>query len=84
MSETNTGGPAFPVSAGHEVYSSGMTLRDWFAGQALAGMVEIAGRAPMEASDAGAHKNLANAARLAYAFADAMIAQSQKQEPHDA
>jgi hypothetical protein len=34
-----TGGPAFPNSNGHDNpnYPSGMTLRDWFAGQALAG-----------------------------------------------
>lgn len=29
--------PAFPVTAGHEVYATGMTMRDWFAGQALTG-----------------------------------------------
>ena len=35
MSTINDGGPAFPRHAydGHD----GMTLRDWFAGQALAG-----------------------------------------------
>lgn len=33
--EINTGGPAYPITAGHEVYSGGMTLRDWFAGQCL-------------------------------------------------
>ena len=41
----DTGGPAFP-SEQHETldgtwnqtFGSGMTLRDWFAGQALAGM----------------------------------------------
>lgn len=29
--------PAFPVESHNQVYS-GMTLRDWFAGQALKGM----------------------------------------------
>jgi len=33
------GGSAFPVAAGKQLYSDGMTLRDYFAGQALAGMV---------------------------------------------
>ena len=38
MSDTiNDGGPAFPDS-GQADYTGGMTLRDWFAGQALAGM----------------------------------------------
>jgi hypothetical protein len=30
--------PAFPVTAGQQVYATGMTLRDWFAGQAMAGV----------------------------------------------
>ena len=33
--QTNDGGPAFPVP--HPRQDRGMTLRDWFAGQALAG-----------------------------------------------
>ena len=32
------GGPAFPVKLGRDVDFRGMSLRDWFAGQALAGM----------------------------------------------
>lgn len=39
MSERDNGGPAFPVVAELNVRSEGMTLRDWFAGQALAGML---------------------------------------------
>ena len=37
MTTINNGGPAFPRHAydGHD----GMTLRDWFAGQALAGLL---------------------------------------------
>jgi len=90
MSKINDGGPAFPHhfedAGGHPRFlqSTGMTLRDWFAGQALAGMMDYACKAPMISDNQdGANKNLANSARLAYAFADAMIAQSQKQEPHD-
>ena len=46
MSEQDNGGPAFPMSAhpdhGYgpgESVKEGMTLRDWFAGQALAGIL---------------------------------------------
>lgn len=38
---TNDGGPAFPVSwdmDGDRVAMPGMSLRDWFAGQVLAGL----------------------------------------------
>jgi len=45
VSATNDGGPAFPMAAStgdprDGVYrQNGMTLRDWFAGQALAGLL---------------------------------------------
>ena len=41
MSERNDGGAAFPTEPRGPAYGKhhdGMTLRDWFAGQALAGM----------------------------------------------
>jgi hypothetical protein len=42
MADQENGGPAFPVVETHPVYGSridfGMTLRDYFAGQALAGL----------------------------------------------
>jgi hypothetical protein len=37
-----TGGPAFPATfddCSNDVYIHGMSLRDWFAGQALAGLI---------------------------------------------
>jgi hypothetical protein len=69
------GGPAFPhtnegtyetLPDGTQKFvctdgGNGMTLRDWFAGQALAGF-------PL--SD---YENLCNAARSAYETADAML-----------
>ena len=61
--------PAFPVTAGQQVYTHGMTLRDWFAGQALAGMCGH----PMALARTGA-KDLSEDARLAYRIADAMLA----------
>ena len=63
MTDTNNP-PAFPrdyVSGGHD----GMTLRDYFAGQALTGL--LAGRASNTFPDR------THMAVLSYAFADAML-----------
>jgi hypothetical protein len=60
------GGPAFPCKDAGIVFS-GMTLRDWFAGQALAGFL---------ASYSGENVTLprtADAAERAYDYADAML-----------
>lgn len=35
----NDWGPAFPVTTGNDVYAQGMSKRDWYAGQALAGLM---------------------------------------------
>ncbi len=68
----NDGGPAFPVSMpalfGRD--AEGMSLRDWFAGQALAGLLSNP-RADQEW--AGKH-----AAVSAYNVADAMLAARAK------
>lgn len=63
------GGPAFPVPASHENYApTGMSLRDWFAGQALAGLFAD-GRegTPLEY------------AQDAYTWADAMLKARESQ-----
>ena len=72
MSNTNTGGPAFPrnvLDHGHgvkTVHESGMTLRDYFAAKAMQGMCATLGEVSGEpfwnvlASDA-------------YKMADAML-----------
>ena len=71
MSEKNDGGPAFPLQAlaspGSEA-TWGMSLRDWFAGQALMGWAAGRNR-PME------HEACepASIARSCYAYADAML-----------
>ena len=57
------GGPAFPCGADLQ---PGMTLRDWFAGQALSQMPDTAAAVGREV------------ATLAYAIADAMIAERAK------
>ena len=70
MNTKDTGGPAFPetpLSGGHP----GMTLRDWFAGQALAGIVSRPGVCLSEESS--------GAAVMAYQIADMMISERNKQ-----
>lgn len=77
MGERDDGGPAFPLSATDVLPMDwmgwrGMTLLDWFAGQALAGIVQDwpSGR-----------DNIRNAADRAYLFADAMLAARKPKEP---
>jgi hypothetical protein len=63
MSNTNTGGPAFPgVDEQGEPYN-GMTLRDYFAAKAIQGFVAAIG---MEIDFSAASTD-------AYAIADAML-----------
>lgn len=75
MSEIKDGGPAFPRPASTDEHSlpcnvyqdqMGMSLRDYFAGQALAGLC---------AKNGGRWDN----AESAYMCADAMIAQRDKE-----
>lgn len=74
MNRIKDGGPAFPREPlGQDCgapygQQDGMSLRDWFAGQALAGGLLINGRAT------DALRSPADLARSAYIVADAMIA----------
>ena len=61
--ERNDGGTAFPAMTPGGYCTPGMTLRDWFAGQALAGFFTTDNHMPDE-----------TIARQCYGAADAMIA----------
>ena len=67
--------PAFPLSyiteAGMVYAHDGMALRDWFAGQALAGLVE---RTPIE------KLNALLLSKNAYKIADAMLKEREGNE----
>lgn len=75
MTDTpDDGGPAFPISDASGPVQPGMSLRDWFAGQALVGM--NASPALLEAvtsAGAGSGAHYERLARHAYMQADVMI-----------
>lgn len=62
MTCIHDGGPAFPPFHDPQSHASGMTLRDWFAGQALVGLLA-------HPSD----ENPADMPYAAYKLADAML-----------
>lgn len=60
------GGPAFPIETTATPYAPGMSLRDWFAGQALANMYTDNDQDPDKVAE------------WAYQVADAMLAARDK------
>jgi hypothetical protein len=82
MAERKDGGPAFPRRGNdHEEGAKGMTLRDYFAGQAMQATLgsdtavsEIMA-ADMDADRSGLAKAVA---AIAYLFADAMLAERSR------
>lgn len=75
----NDGGPAFPAP---HITTQGMTLRDWFAGQALSGIRELQGN---YVSDSDQERRTAErraewAAEAAYRYADAMLKERESHE----
>ena len=78
MSGRNDGRPAFPSHPEHGPSTYGMSLRDYFAGQALAGdfsaQNESAGCIPTNFDD----KLISDRVILFYRFADAMLAEREK------
>lgn len=67
---------AWPVSRAYD-RQHGMTMRDYFAGQALPQAIEI-GRSGSK-PDADLEKLTAAIAGIAYDFADAMLAERERQ-----
>jgi hypothetical protein len=78
--ETKDGGPAFPpsiaIDTSGDMYSSadfgahGMSLRDYFAGQALAGLAYL--------NHLRSDRDAERIAEEAYAYASAMLSQREK------
>ncbi|MGL4462278.1 MAG: hypothetical protein ACRDD1_16490 [Planctomycetia bacterium] len=67
------GGPAFPRA--EYFYEPGMTLGDWYAGQALLGILA----SPASFTLGGVSPTTpAEIAELAHAYADAMVAEGRK------
>ena len=81
MDQTNDGGKAFPCP---EYGDTGMTLRDYFAGQAMQGILATGGKiakSQMWGHFTGFESfNISDACELSYLFADCMIAEREKQE----
>lgn len=99
MSKIDNGGPAFPLTRESSMSKNyeGMSLRDWFAGQAFSQAVLDYGE-PQTNSTAGVRRDRGNPilphagsweggkreqiiARQAYRYADAMLAERAKAEP---
>ena len=66
----NDGGPAFPQIDNTGQNGDGMSLRDWFAGQALQAIIAKMPEARFAADPASYEK----AAMAAFYYADAMLA----------
>ena len=64
MSNTKTGGQAFPLLFTHATTQEGMTLRDYFAAKAMQSLVLMS---------TGEDNEIPDAAEDAYSYADAML-----------
>ena len=76
MSKIDDGGPAFPMATVDGWFQIGMTLRQWFAGQALAGICVNDEYWRLNEEYRG--KSASELAHRAYQVADAMIAEGNK------
>jgi len=75
--QIDDGGPAFPIVTGLDgtIENAGMSLRDYFAGQALSGWLASFG------PDITPEKPYRILSRFCYEVADAMIIARKKQTP---
>lgn len=73
MSKIEDGGPAFPAEAFAAQHAPGMSLRDWFAGQALGGLIQ---GYMVITEDEPDRRSIS---LLSYAWADVMIAARSKE-----
>ena len=71
------GGPAFPQT--NDSWFEGMTLRDWFAGMIIGGVIDVFDLIAV-GSDAAKAKKSIEMAQAAYALASAMLAERDKEE----
>lgn len=88
-SKIDDGGPAFPVEKpigfGGQSFAKGMSLRDWFAGQAAAAISGTSCATEAAADNFGKAAAAADAsppelvAAMAYKLADAMLIERSKQ-----
>ena len=74
MSNTNTGGPAFPIVVGDQM-TQGMSLRDYFAAKAMQSIyaANVEWEPTGTPMDEESLQVLADVAKDAYALADAML-----------
>jgi len=87
MSKIEDGGPAFPLCVPIEFQfaNSGMSLRDYFAGQALAGAIAADGNDTLpissgESTNDALARDAKRRAEWCYAQADAMLSASKATE----
>lgn len=80
MKPIKDGGPAFPHDAGDfDNPNPGMTLRDWFAGQAIQGIMRTIDEAARAGRLRGVIPDQDTVALSAYQTADAMLAERKKE-----
>lgn len=77
MSERDDGGPAFPTMTDGGYARGGMSLRDWFAGQALPAVLMDTAQVKAVADRMGICLTDA-IAEVSYEVADAMLAERKK------